>query len=80
MTKQKFEVQRHLELVYVARQNGDIPQPGPDEVLLQMVACGICGADIRVMTGNKVASGEAGCYTTLGHEEVGRVVAMGKNV
>jgi len=80
MTKQKFEVQRHLELVYVARQNGDIPQPGPDEVLLQMVACGICGADIRVMTGNKVASGEAGCYTTLGHEGVGRVVAMGKNV
>jgi len=53
MTKQKFEVQRHLELVYVARQNGDIPQPGPDEVLLQMVACGICGADIRVMTGIK---------------------------
>lgn len=68
MTKQKFEVQRHNDLIYVVRQNGDIPHPGPDEVVLQMVACGM--ADIRAATGNKTVTGEANRYTTLGHEFV----------
>lgn len=80
MPKQRFEVQRSFDQIYVARQNGAVPQPQPGEALLQMVACGICGADIRVVTKNKTASGEAGCYTTLGHEGIGRVVALGDNV
>ena len=79
MSKQRFEVQRHLDQVYVARQNGDVPRPRPGEALLKMVACGICGADIRVVTKNKTASGEAGQYITLGHEGIGRVVALGDN-
>ncbi len=80
MSKQRFEVQRHLDQVYVARQSGDVPQPQPGEALLQMVACGICGADIRVVTGNKAALREAGRYTTLGHEGIGRIVALGGNI
>ena len=80
MSKQRFDVQRHLDHAYVARQNGDVPQPQPGEALLQMVACGICGADVRVVTRNKAASGEAGRYTTLGHEGIGRVVALGDNI
>lgn len=55
MFKQRFEVQRHLDLVYVARQSGDVPQSGPGEVVLQIVACGICGADVRVVKGDKEA-------------------------
>ena len=80
MSKQRFDVQRHLDHAYVARQNGDVPQPQPGEALLQMVACGICGADIRVVTGNKAALREAGRYTTLGHEGIGRIVALGGNI
>lgn len=80
MLKQRFEVQRHLDLVYVVRLSGGVPQPGPGEVGLQMVACGICGADIRVVRGDKMVSKEASRYTTLGHEGVGRVVAVGRNV
>src|SRR6266568_2840050 len=80
MSKQRFEVQRHLDQVYVARQNGDMPRPRPGEVLLEMVACGICGADIRVVTKNKTASGEPGHYITLGHEGIGRVVALGGDI
>ncbi|MFL5666531.1 MAG: alcohol dehydrogenase catalytic domain-containing protein [Ktedonobacteraceae bacterium] len=79
MPKQRFEVQRHLEQVYVARQSGDMPRPQSGEALLQMVACGICGADIRVVTGNKSATGESDRYTTLGHEGVGRIIALGGN-
>jgi threonine dehydrogenase-like Zn-dependent dehydrogenase len=80
MSKQRFEVQRHLDQVYVARQSGDVPQPRPGQALLQMVACGICGADIRVVTGNKSATGEPDRYTTLGHEGIGRIVALGGDV
>src|SRR5437764_1200027 len=79
MSKQRFEVQRHLDQIYVARQSGELPHPQPGEVTLQMVACGICGADIRVATGNKTASGAPGRYTTLGHEGIGRVVALGSS-
>ena len=79
MSRQRFEVQRHLGQVYVARQSGDVPRPRLGEVLLKMVACGICGADIRVMTRNKAASAEPDRYVTLGHEGVGRVIIPGGN-
>jgi L-galactonate 5-dehydrogenase len=80
MLQQRFEVQRHLDQIYVARQSGDIPRPQAGEALLHMVACGICGADVRVATGNKSTSGEPGCYTTPGHEGMGRVIALGSDV
>lgn len=79
MSTQRFEVQRHLDQIYVARQNGDVPRPRPDEVLLKMVACGICGADIRVVARNKAAPEKPGHYITLGHEGVGRIIASHGN-
>lgn len=27
----------------------DVPSPGPDEVLLRVSACGICGTDVKVI-------------------------------
>src|SRR5258708_6986719 len=65
---QWFEVQRHLGQVHVARQSGDLPRPQPGQALLKMVACGICGADIRVVSGDKSATGEPDRFTVLGHE------------
>lgn len=79
MSKQRFEVQRHLDQVYVARQNGGLPQPRPGEVLLRMVACGICGADIRVVTRNKATPDEPERSITLGHEGVGRLLTCSGN-
>jgi threonine dehydrogenase-like Zn-dependent dehydrogenase len=80
MSEQWFEVQRHLGRVQVARQSGNWRQPPPGYVLVNMVSCGICGADIRVITGNKTASGDPNRYVTLGHEGSGRVVAVGDGV
>jgi threonine dehydrogenase-like Zn-dependent dehydrogenase len=79
MPKQRFEVQRHLDQVSIAGQNGDVPRPRPGEVLLKMVACGICGADIRVVTRNKTAPEEPDRYITLGHEGVGRILTLSDN-
>jgi threonine dehydrogenase-like Zn-dependent dehydrogenase len=79
MSKQRFEVQRYHDHVLVARQSGDVPHPQLGEALIQMVACGICGADIRVVTKNKTASGASDRYITLGHEGVGRIIALNGN-
>lgn len=71
-----FAVQRYLDQVHVARQCGDVPRPRPGQALVQMMACGICGADIRAVTGNKTTSGDPDQYTILGHEGMGRVIAV----
>ncbi len=50
-----------------------IPAPGPNEVLLQVGACGVCRTDLHVIDGEIPA-----VYPIiLGHEIVGHVLAMG---
>jgi len=80
MSEQWFEVQRHLGHVQVARQRGNWRQLQPGHVLVHMKSCGICGADIRVITGNKTASGDPNRYVTLGHEGSGYIIAVGDGV
>ena len=53
------------------------PEPGPDEAVIKVCRCGICGSDIS-MTSGSYADYPAG--TTLGHEYAGEVVAVGKAV
>ena len=59
---------------------GDLgePEPGPDEVVLRVAACGICGSDLH-MTEDPVAFG-IGQGMVLGHEFAGEVVARGSEV
>ena len=53
-----------------------IPEPGPGEVLVQLLACGVCHTDVHIRAGHVASSGmPAGLI--LGHEGVGRVVACG---
>jgi len=52
-----------------------IPQPGPQDVLVQLSVTGVCGTDIAL------ASGELGpTRRILGHEGVGRVVKLGSGL
>jgi propanol-preferring alcohol dehydrogenase len=53
------------------------PEPGDDEVLLKIAACGVCRTDLHVIDGDLP---EPTLPLVLGHEIVGRVVAKGKNV
>jgi alcohol dehydrogenase len=53
-----------------------IPAPGDGEVLIQVEACGICGADARDIE-NRNANAQS--PRTPGHEVVGRIVALGTN-
>lgn len=57
----------------------EIPEPivGPAEVILQILATGICGSDIHGFTGE---NGRRVPGQVMGHESVGRVVAIGDGV
>ena len=59
----------------------DIPMPevGPDDVLIKVKACGICGTDVHIFNGDEgAAATPAG--TVLGHEFAGIVEKIGENV
>jgi threonine dehydrogenase-like Zn-dependent dehydrogenase len=55
----------------------DVPEPGPDEVLVRVSLAGICGSDLHMWRGEvpwlQPAPG------IQGHEMVGRIVALGAN-
>lgn len=51
-----------------------VPQPGPHEVLVQVLACGVCRTDLHIIDGDLPARQPA---MVPGHEVVGRVVASG---
>jgi len=59
----------------------DIPTPGPDEVLLQVKACGICGSDVHMAQATEDGyifyPGLTGFPCILGHELSGVVVEAG---
>ena len=61
----------------------DLPTPVPmaDEVLLQVLACGVCHSDLHIIDGD-TAGFKAGTKAQLipGHEVVGRIVARGADV
>lgn len=55
------------------------PRPGPDDVVVKVAACGICGTDIG-FTALGGMSGPSDIAMGLGHELSGTVHAVGANV
>ena len=68
-------VNREFQLEFI-----DIPKPECDEssVLVKILACGICGTDMKIVHGKFKTCQEYPCL--LGHEAVGIVVEVGKDV
>lgn len=50
-----------------------MPQPGPGEVLVRVLGCGVCGTDLHFL---RVSED----WTALGHEISGEVAAVGEGV
>ena len=53
------------------------PEPGPDDVLIAVKACGICGSDVHGMDGS---TGRRRPPIIMGHEAAGVIAAPGKAV
>lgn len=56
-----------------------IPQIGPDELLIKVLAASICGTDLRIFHGNHRMYAP-GTVRIPGHEVVGTIAAIGKNL
>ena len=54
-----------------------IPEPGPDDLLVAVRACGICGSDIHGMDGS---SGRRIPPLVMGHEAAGVIERCGLNL
>jgi L-iditol 2-dehydrogenase len=54
-----------------------MPKLGPDDVLLKVAACGICGSDVHGMDGS---TGRRQPPIIMGHEAAGVVAQLGRNV
>lgn len=63
---------KHLEL-----EDVPIPQPAPDELLIRIRACGICGSDVHGFDGS---TGRRIPPIVMGHEASGVVEAVGAQV
>jgi L-iditol 2-dehydrogenase len=63
---------KHLEIADLPK-----PAPRPDEVLIQVAACGICGSDVHGYDGS---SGRRIPPIVMGHEAAGRIAAVGEDV
>lgn len=61
----------------LSRQQLTLADPGPDELLLEVLYCGLCHSDLGHI--DEVLAADAEPVVT-GHEVVGRVVAVGEGV
>ncbi|MBT1001537.1 alcohol dehydrogenase catalytic domain-containing protein [Paenarthrobacter sp. DKR-5] len=68
---QALELKDFGQLAVVDRKN---PTAGPGQVLIDVVATGICGSDIHGYTGE---NGRRHPGQVMGHESVGRIAALG---
>lgn len=57
-----------------------VPQPGINDVLIQVLRTGICGTDLHIYKWDAWAQKTIPVPLVIGHEFVGRVVAVGSNV
>ena len=60
-------------------EESPMPKVGPEDVLIQVKACGVCGTDVHIYEGDKGAA-EVTPPTILGHEFSGVVAEVGENV
>jgi len=55
-----------------------VPRPGPDELLVKVAACGICGSDLHIYLWELGAERAIPSMpAVIGHEPAGEIVEIG---
>lgn len=57
-----------------------VPEPGPDEVLIEVHTTGICGTDLHIYEWDEWAQATVPAPMTTGHEFSGHIARVGSNV
>ena len=74
-------VLKHDESSAISLEQIQIPQPGPDEVLVRVKATAICGTDLHIAHWSGMAQSMGiRLPLVLGHEFSGEIVETGRNV
>ncbi|WP_424928129.1 L-threonine 3-dehydrogenase [Amaricoccus tamworthensis] len=61
-------------------EHRDVPEPGPDDVLIRINKTGICGTDIHIWNWDEWAQKTVPVPLVTGHEFAGEIVEVGRNV
>ncbi|KIC46700.1 phosphoesterase [Ruegeria sp. ANG-S4] len=61
-------------------ENRDVPQPGPNQVLIKMAAGGICGSDLHYYNHGGFGPIQLKEPMILGHEVSGHIASLGEGV
>jgi L-iditol 2-dehydrogenase len=69
-----------LEPGKVAVEPGEVPTPGPHQVLVEVAAVGICGSDVHYFDHGRIADFVVEEPLVLGHEASGVIRALGARV
>ena len=64
----------------IRRVQREVPEPGPTEVLIDVIRCGICGTDREVASGHAGSPPAGQQEIVLGHELLGRINSAGDRV
>jgi scyllo-inosose 3-dehydrogenase len=75
------QVWRYPTLEFI---DAPMPGPGPGQVLVRVLACGVCGSDAHCLEvdgeGYPLFSGATRLPVTIGHEFAGEVIEVGEDV
>lgn len=69
-----------LETRKIEMQERPVPEPGPDEVLVQVRSVGVCGSDVHYYKEGRIGDYVVDQPLVLGHEVSGVVVDVGPGV
>jgi propanol-preferring alcohol dehydrogenase len=82
--EEKMDIPKTMKAMVLEKQKQSlrfqevpVPQPGPDQVLIQVHACGVCRTDLHIVDGELT---EPKLPLILGHQIVGTVVQTGEQV
>jgi L-iditol 2-dehydrogenase len=56
-----------------------VPEPEPNEILVEIRAVGVCGSDVHYYEEGRIGSFVVEKPLILGHESMGTIVALGEN-
>lgn len=79
MKKRSFPLVQSWGSLALVHSNLERVDVAKDNVVVEITAATICEADRRFVSGSKRVEGNSPC-TTLGHEAVGKIIAVGSNV
>ena len=71
---------KHPDEVGLRLEEVSVPEPGPDEVLIEVHTTGICGTDLHIYHWDDWARATIPVPMTVGHEFSGHIAGLGSNV